>query len=242
MKNLKRMVCIFFTIFVLLGETAYAGTLKDVLLTVMERQGVEITDDETYVNKLQNRNNIVYKNIVSTAIKNGLLVAKNRLVDLDGNDFTPLTDAVSKKCLKDDDLRFVCGTIPELEKTEHPVFFGETFYVTENMSKDDLNQTDLYTCVVNAKNEVLYVWKAGEIKRPCLYRATLYWAEEGKLIVKNLERKAFRFWIAEESGYSEIPVKNNICVDENFILYNLDSTVYFLADSYGGIEIYGIGK
>ena len=241
MKNLKRMICIFFTIFALCSQTAYASTLKDALLTAMEKSGIEITDDETYADKLQNRRNIVYKNIVSTAIKNGFLVPKNGLINLDGTDFTPLTDAIAKKCLKNDDLRFICGSVTQLEKTEHPVFSDGTFYITENMSREDLNQTDLYTCVINAKNEVLYVWKAGEIKKPCLYRATLYWAEDQKLIVKNLERKAFRFWMPEEKGFSEIPVKN-ICIDENFVLYNLDSTVYFLADSYGGIEIYGIGR
>ena len=240
---MKKTICIFCIFLAFFSVDVSASTLGEALKMVMERLEIEASDDTSYADTLQNRLKITEKSVISTAIKNKLLISKNNVINLDGTDFTPLINGIVYRTAADDRYKIITGTLYTLEKVNHVVFSDETVYVTPELSRDDLNRQDVYTCVVTSDNMAEYVWIASEFIQPSMYRAKLYWADDNIMIVTGLERKAFRFWIAENTvEYTEFDM-TNVRVDKQFVLNNLDCTVYIFADYRNGKYItYGIGK
>ena len=240
---MKKFICVFCIIFVFFSNLVSAKTLNDAIKMMMETQKIEVKDSTIYADRLQNRNEISEKSLISSAIENRVVIAKNNVLNVNGSDFSPVTDAVVRRVVSDIRYGVVSGNLSTLEKANHVHFSDETIYLTPNFSRKDLNSETLYTCVINADNGAEYVWVAGEFRQPSIYRARLYWADENAMVVTKLERKAFRFWMMENtSSYTEFDT-NNLKIDRQFILDNLDQTVYIFADYRDGKYIaYGIGK
>ena len=240
---MRKFICVFCIIFVFFGNLVSAKTLNDAIKMMMEVQKIEVKDSTIYADRLQNRNEISEKALISSAIENRVVIAENNVLNVNGSDFSPVTDAILRRVVSDIRYSVVSGNLETLEKINHVHFSDETIYLTPNFSRKDLDSETLYTCVIDGENRVNYVWIASEFRQPTIYRATLYWADENAMVVTKLERKAFRFWLMENtSSYTEFDT-SNLKIDRQFILDNLDKTVYIFADYRDEKYIaYGIGK
>ena len=180
--------------------------------------------------------------LISAAIKNGIIVSRNGLVNENGTDFTPLTDGIIKRYINDDNYIFVTGTVEDL-KTKNIIFDKNTFYVTENGRQSDVKTAQICTCVADKDGKALFVWKPGEVVKPALYKVKLYWAEEGQLIVTEAYRKEYGVWINESTGsYIELD-SSQVGISKDFVMQNLDKYIYVFADNFdGSIKVKGISR
>ena len=239
---MKKIIALLTLCLCIVTNTAYAKTLVDITKVLLEKNGVEVTEDVSGINRLQNRRSLKNPAIISAAIKSGVIVAKKGIVIEDGTDFTPLTDALVKKYITDNQFKIVSGKQVDLLRNQNIIFNENTFFVTENQSVTDLNYTDVYTCIINRGNKAFYVWKATEVVQPTLYRGKLYWAEDGEIILSTLYRKGFDSWIKESKIDSLLSLDGSeVGISEDFIMKNLDKEIYIFADNYGGeIKVKGI--
>lgn len=209
---------------------------------LLKYHNIEVTDDVSGINYLQNRRNIKNPEIISAAIKSGVIVAKNGIVNENGEDFSPVTDGLIKRYINDSNYIFISGSYENLKETYNLQFYDKTVYVTENQSVKDINNSDIYTCVVDSTNKVNFIWKAGEIIQPAIYKVKLYWLEGAQLYASQVYRKDYGLWEREniDDNFTMLDA-SDISVSEGFILENLDKYIYIFADSYGGkIVIKGI--
>lgn len=209
---------------------------------LLEIHNIEITDDLSGINRLQNRRNIKNPKVISAAIKSGVMVAKNGVVNEESTDFSSLTDGLIKKYVNDDSVKFVSGSREELVGNYNLVFYDKTVFVTENQSLDDINYTDIYTCIADSSDKIIFIWKAGNIIQPAVYKVKLYWLESAELYASEVYKKNYDSWIKEnfKDNFAVLDA-SYISVDEDFVLKNLDKYIYVFADSYDGkIVVKGI--
>ena len=217
-----------------------AASLADMTEKIMNYYNEEITDDISGINKLQNRRNIHNPLLISSAVKSGVIITRNGLVNEDGTDYTPLINGLIKRYINNDNFRFVAGKKVDLLRNKNVVFDKNTFFVTENSSEDDLNYTDTYTCVTDRENKALFVWKAIDVVQPSIYRVKLYWLEADELVATEMYRKEFDLWIKKSGDFCSLD-SSQISVSQDFIINNLDRYVYVFADDYGdNIVVKGI--
>ena len=221
-----------------------SADLGDITEKLLEYYKIEVTDDVSGTGRLQNRRNIKNPELVSAAIKSGVIVAKNGLVNESGDDYTPVIDGLIKRYINSNYHRFVSGKLVELARSQHIIFDDTTFFVTLNQKKSDLNYTDVYTCITDRSNKALFVWKAGEIVQPALYKVKLYWLEGDEFVASQVYRKGFGDWIKEsKEGELYTLDASAVSVSEDFVTENLDKYVYVFADNYGGnIVVKGISQ
>ncbi|MBR0276857.1 MAG: hypothetical protein IJQ50_00130 [Clostridia bacterium] len=214
--------------------TANASPFENAVEMVMEKFGCQITDDVSEINYLHNREKIKNKKLIASAMRNNLILFKGYVLDTESENYEPLANGIISKALYDDNCKLLTGTLADLETKNQVVFTDDTVYLIQNLSRKGLNYNDLYCCAVNLKNEVLYIWIAGEIKHPAIYRAKLFWAEDKCMILKELKCKVLKYWMdVNLNEYTEVYVDGNL-YDKQFILNNIDKEIYLLADDYGG--------
>lgn len=227
----------------LLSVNANAASLAEMTEKLMAYYKVEVSEDTSGINRLQNRLSIENPALISTAINNGIIVARNGLVDEKGTDFTVLTDGLIKRYVNDDNYIFVSGKQVDLLRNKNVKFDENTFFVTENSAKTDLNYTDVYTCVVDKNNTALFVWMSSDVIQPAVYKVKLYWAEGSEMIVSEIYRKEFDLWLKESADGLYSMDCSQMAISQNFIMENLDKYLYVYADSYGGnIVVKGISR
>ncbi len=241
---MKKVIIILTVVMCLFSINVNAVNLAEMTEIFMKQNKIPYEDDDlSGISTLQNRKNIKNPQLISSAIKNGILVAKNGLVNENATEYTPLTDALIKKYIIDSEYRFITGGYVELERNKKISFNDDTFYVTENTGKKDLNYTDTYTCIVNRDNDAVFVWKTTDIMHPALYRVKLYWAESQELIVTEIYQKQFDLWIRQRVDNFLALDASQVSISEDFILKNLDEYVYVFADDYGEkIVVKGIAE
>lgn len=241
MKKLIGILAVWMCVFNL---NVSASGLSDITQKLLEYYKIEVTDDVSGVSRLQNRRNLKNPQLISTAINNGIIVAKNGLVDEHGTDYTPITDGLIKRYINSNQHKFVSGKQVDLLRNQNISFTKDTFFVTPNQRADDLDYKDIYTCVTDRENRALFVWKAGEVIQPAIYRVKLYWLEGGELVVSEIYRKGYDSWIKESKTETLYTLDaSQISVSDNFVMNNLDKYVYVFADNYGGnIIVKGISQ
>lgn len=240
---MKKLISLLTVCMCLLSINVNAASLTDMTEKLMDYFKVEVSEDVSGIDKLQNRRNIKNPALISAAINNDIIIAKNGLVNENGTDYTPLTDGLIKRYVNDNNYRFVSGIQVDLLRNKKVKFDENTFFVTENSEEADLNYTDIYTCVVDKNNTALFVWKAGDVVQPALYRVKMYWMEAGELIVTQIYRKEFDLWIKESRDQFYSLDSSQISVSQDFVLQNLDKYLYVFADNYGGnIVVKGISQ
>lgn len=240
---MKKLISLLTVCMCLLSINVNAASLTDMTEKLMDYFKVEVSEDVSGIDKLQNRRNIKNPALISAAINNDIIIAKNGLVNENGTDYTPLTDGLIKRYVNDNNYRFVSGIQVDLLRNKNVKFDENTFFVTENSEEADLNYTDIYTCVVDKNNTALFVWKAGDVVQPALYRVKMYWMEAGELIVTQIYRKEFDLWIKESRDQFYSLDSSQISVSQDFVLQNLDKYLYVFADNYGGnIVVKGISQ
>lgn len=231
---MKKLICIL-TVCMLCGNICVNGaTLGDMTQRVMEYFEVEVTEDTSGIAKLQNRRSIENPALISAAVNNGIIIPRDGLVNEKGTDYTPLTDGLIKRYINDNDYRFASGTRVSLLRNQNIVFDKNTVFITEKSSADDLNYTDVYTCVVDRNDTAVFVWKASDIKQPSIYKVKLYWIEGDELVATEMYRKRYDLWLKESNENFYTLDASRISVSEEFIMNNLDKYVYIFADGYGG--------
>ena len=234
---MKKIICILTVCLCILNTSVSAASLEDMTKKVMDCFEIEITGDTSGINKLQNRRSIKNPALVSAAINNGIIVARDGLVNEAGKDYTPLINGLIKKYIKDDNYKFVSGKQVDLLRNKKVVFNDDTVFITEA----DLNYTDIYTCVADKDNVAIFVWKAADIKQPSLYRVKMYWMEEDELIVTEVYRREYDLWLKESKDEFYSFDVSQINLSEEFILKNLDKYIYVFADDYGeNVAVWGI--
>ncbi len=234
---MKKIICILTVCMCVLNTPVSGASLGDMTKRVMDCFKIEITDDTSGINKLQNRRSIKNPALISAAINNCVIIARDGLVDEAGTDYTPLTNGLIKKYINDDNYRFVSGRQVDLVRNKNIVFNDDTMLITDT----ELNYTDIYTCVVNKDNVAIFVWKAADVKQPSLYKLKMYWIEGDELVVTEVYRKEYNLWLKESKNEFYSFDVSLINVNEEFIMKNLDKYIYVFADNYGGnIIIRGI--
>lgn len=210
-----------------------AVTLTEMTNKLMNYYKVEVGEDLSGIEKLQNRRNIQNPALISTAINNDILIAKDGLVNEKGTDYTPLTNGIIKRYINDSNYAFVSGGYVDLTRNKNILFNENTFFVTENLKESDLNYSDIYTCVTDRDNNAIFVWKFVDIIQPSVYRAKLYWAEDGELVVTDIYKREFDLWIKVNSGKFYALDSSDVSISQDFIINNLDRLIYVFADNYG---------
>lgn len=227
----------------LCSTSVSAMDFTDMTEKLVKHFDVQVTDDVSGINKLQNRKNLKNPQLVSAAIKNGVIVAKNGLVNESGTDFTPLTDGIIKRYINDDNYIFLSGTMKDLKANKSIKIDNNTFFITTNGKIADFSDSDIVTCVADKDGKVLFMWKATDITAPALYKVKLYWAEADELIATNVYRKEYGAWIDETKGSFTTFDSSQIGITKDFVMTNLDNYIYIFADNYGeNIVIKGISK
>ena len=220
-----------------------AMDFTDMTKKLVKYFNVQVTDDVSGINKLQNRKNLENPKLVSAAIKNGVIVAKNGLVNESGTDFTPLADGIIKRYISDDNYIFLSGTVKDLKANKSIKINNDTFCITTNGKIDDFSDSDIVTCVADKKGNILFMWKATDITAPALYKVKFYWAESGEIIVTNIYRKEYALWIDETTDSFRTLDGTQVGITKEFVMENLDKYIYVFADNYGGnIRVKGISK
>lgn len=221
--------------------TAYGdATLGDAIRKLVIDNGITLNDNTSCLDKLQNRRFIKDKKIISAAHRNGFLLINNKILDVDGTDMSPLINGIIKKCVADDKYLIVTGNMETILDEYGAYTDNKTFFITKSLSKNDMSENELYTCVIKGDKHIDYLWNASEIKQPSVYRARLYWAEGNEIIVSKLEKKSYDSWHEVNKGVSVLDADDGI-IKEDFVINHLDKTIYMLADDYAGIRIKGIG-
>lgn len=240
---MKKIIGILAVCMMLCSVNVSAMNFTEMTEKLVKHYDVKVTDDVSGISKLQNRRNIKNPSLISAAINSGIIVARNGLVNENGTDFTPLTDGIIKRYIKDEKYKFVSGLKADLLRNQGVIFNKNTFFVTENSKESDLSYTDIYTCVVDKSNNALFVWKAGKVVKPAIYKVKLYWLEEDEMIVTDIYRKEFDLWIKESKNQFYSLDSSQIGLSQDFIMKNLDQYIYIFADSYGeNIKIWGVSQ
>lgn len=240
---MKKIICVFCVLLGILCTNVSAATLEDAVRKVTEILDIKAENDTSYADKLHNRLEIKDKKLANSAIKNKIVICKNNVLNFNGNDFSPLTNGLIYRYVREGYCSVLSGTFEDLERVKKVDFNDETFYITPNFSYSDITKSTIYTCIVGMDNKAKFVWADGKIKQPAIYRAKLYWADENLLVATDLEKRIFGNWFSEgHGGFVEFDA-TELNVDRNFVLENLDKPVYLFADNYGGkYTVYGIGK
>ncbi len=236
---MKKLICILTVCLCVMNMCVNATSLEKMAIKVMDYFKIEVTGDTSGILKLQNRRSISNPTLISAAINNDIIVARDGLVNDKGTDYEPLINGLIKKYINDDNHRFVSGTQVDLMRNKNIVFKNDTVFIT----KTELNYTDIYTCVVNKDNQAVFVWEAVDIRQPSLYKVKMYWIEDDELIVTQVYRKEYDQWIKESrDGFYSFDISQKD-VGEKFIMDNLDQYVYVFADDYGDkVVVKGIAK
>lgn len=227
---MKKIICILTVCLCVLNTSVSAASLEDMTKKVMDYFKIEITGDTSGVNRLQNRRSIKNPALISAAINNDVIIARDGLVNEAGVDYTPLTNGLIKKYINNDNYRFVSGRQVDLKRNKNIVFNDGTVYITDT----ELNYTDIYTCVVDKDDKAIFVWKATDIKQPLLYRLKMYWIEEDELVVTEVYRKEYDLWLKESKNEFYSFDVSHVNVNEEFVMKNLDKYIYVFADNYEG--------
>lgn len=238
---MKKIISIFILSMLICSTSVSAMDFTDMTKKLVNYFNVQVTDDVSGINKLQNRKNLKNPELISAAIKSGVIVAKEGLVNESGTDFTPLTDGIVKRYINDDNYIFLSGTVEELKVNKIIKTFKDTFYITKNGKQSDFDSADTVTCVVDKDGRVLFMWKATSITTPALYKVKLYWAEENELIATNVYRKEYGVWIDKTKGSFTTFDSSQVGITKEFVMNNLDEYIYIFADNQGeNIVIKGI--
>ncbi len=239
---MKKIISILTVCMLLCSVNVSAMDLTEMTEKLVKYYDVKVTEDVSGISKLQNRRNIKNPKLISAAIKNGIIVARNGLVNETDTDFTPLTDGIIKRYINDDNYIFVAGTVEELEN-KNLIFDKNTFYVTEKGRLSDIKTADICTCVADRDGNILFAWKSVDIVQPALYKVKLYWAEENMMIVTEAHRKEYDLWIDESTGsYIEFD-SSQVGISKDFVMQNLDKYIYVFADNYGGnVKVKGVSR
>lgn len=241
---MKKIITVLtFLIFALITNVSASGFME-LTETLLKYHNIEATNDLSGISRLQNRRNLKNPEIISAAINGGVMVAKAGIVNEEGNDLSPLTDGLIKRYINDDSCLFVSGKREALIRSHNLAFFSKTVFVTENQSIEDINYNDVYTCITDKANRIMFIWKAGEIVQPSMYKVKLYWLENSELYASEVYRKGYGTWIKESvDGTFAVFDASDVSISENFVLENLDKYVYIFADNYGGkVVVKGISR
>ena len=134
---MKKIISVFIVCMLLCGINVGAMNFSDMTEKLVKYYKVEVTEDISGISKLQNRKNLKNPKLISAAIKNGIIVVKDGLVNEDGTDFTPLTDGIIKRYINNDNYIFLSGTAAELKankKFSHiPVVIISSYQTDEVM-------------------------------------------------------------------------------------------------------------
>lgn len=230
---MKKIISLLTACVCLLSINVNAANLSEMTEMIMGYYKFEIMEDLSGIEKLQNRRNIQNPALISTAINNGVLIVKNGLINEKGTDYTPLTNGIVKRYINDSNYTFISGGYVDLIRNKNVLFNEDTFFITENLRESDLNYRDKYTCVTDRDNNVIFLWKSTDFIQPSVYRAKLYWAEEGELVVTDMYKRGFDLWIKVNSGNFCSLDSSDIGISQDFIMNNLDKYIYIFADDYG---------
>ena len=238
---MKKIISVFIVCMLLCGINVGAMNFSDMTEKHVKYYKVEVTEDISGISKLQNRKNLKNPKLISAAIKNGIIVVKDGLVNEDGTDFTPLTDGIIKRYINNDNYIFLSGTAAELKANKNIKMYEDAFFITVNGKLSDFSSSDIVTCVVDKSGKALFVWKGGNIISPSLYKVKLYWAEADELIATNVYRKEYGAWIDESKGLFTTFDSSRVGITKDFVMKNLDNYIYIFADNYGEkIKIMGV--
>ncbi len=227
---MKKIICIFTACMCLFSVNAGAMNFTQMTEKLMQYYKIETGEDLSGIKRLQNRRNLKNPALISTAINNGIIAARNGIVIENGTDFAPLTDGIIKKYINDDNFRFTAGNKVELLRNQNVKLNDKTFFVTENSAEEDLNYTDMYTCIVDRENNVLFLWESGDVALPVLYRVKLYWVENDEMIVTEMYRKEYDLWLKESKNQFYTMDCSQVGITKEFILENLDKYIYVFCD------------
>ena len=227
----------------LCGVNVNAMDFNDMTKKLMIHYNVGVTDDVSGINKLQNRKNLKNPKLISAAIKSGIIVAKDGIVNEKGTDFTPLTNGIIKRYINDDNYIFLSGTVEDLKANKNIKIDRDTFCITPNGKLSDISASDVATCVVDKNGKVIFIWKSADVTAPALYKVKFYWAEADELIATNVYRKEYVDWIDESKSTFRTFDISSVGVTKDFVMKNLDKYIYVFADNCGEtIKVMGISE
>lgn len=218
--------------------SANAKTVREAAAEVVQAFNIEESNDRTVLFKCKNYRFIAEEDIplVMTAIKAGVLIPKNGVLDLDSEDLSPVINGVTSYAIKNGKYKVVTdvynGTIDMAAVTD------ATYKMCE------LKSNETYTAVIE-NNKCVAVMPMGDIKKPVLYKAKLYIADIGGASFYDVYRYSMGQWIKAN-------LDNRLLIGE-YVGFNLDSellngqyldnTIYLYADSFDYVsKIYAMRK
>lgn len=234
MKKLLLMVILLLAVPI----CASAKTVREATLEVISAFDIPASQDAKVLSKCKNYRLIdeADKPLVMTALKGGVLIPKNGVLNLDSEDLSPLINGVTSYAIKSGKYKVVTekynGTIDMAEITD------DTYKMCE------LKSGEYYTAVIE-NNICVAVMPTGDLIRPVLYKAKLFIADNGGASFYDVYRYSMGQWIkanfddrlliGEYSGF-------NLDCDMLNQQY-IDKTMYIYADSFTHIsKIYAIRK
>ncbi len=213
--------------------TVNGATLEEATSKLAEKLNIKITEDVSSLKYIHNRETIENKNLFASVMSSGWLIPSDHIIKASSTDYSPLINGIISKTISDGGMKILTSNISDMENKSHVSITDNTFFLTENLARKDINYNEEYTYVVDMKNEVKYIWVTGGIKHPVIYKANLFWVEGKTLIVKNLKTRSFMNWVPVNSEeYTEFNLENNV-LNEEFILKNIDKEIYVFVDDYG---------
>lgn len=217
---------------------ASAKTVREATEEVINFFNIPESQDKSVLFKCKNYRFIdeADKPMVMTALKGGVLIPKNGVLNLDSEDLSPLINGVTSYAIKSGKYKVVTekynGTVDMAEITE------DTYKMCE------LKSGEYYTAVIES-NKCVVVMPMGDLLRPVLYKAKLYIADNGGASFYDVYRYSMGQWI--KANFDErllIGEYSGFTLDCDMLNQQyIDKTMYIYADSFNHIsKIYAIRK
>ncbi|MBO7208718.1 MAG: hypothetical protein J6V58_03160 [Clostridia bacterium] len=234
MKKLLLMVILLLAV----PLCASAKTVREATTEVISAFDIPASQDSGVLFKCKNYRLIdeADKPLVMTALKGGVLIPENGVLNLDSEDLSPLINGVTSYAIKSGKYKVVT------EKYNGTIDMAE---ITDNTYKMcELKSGEYYTAVIE-NNQCVAVMPMGDLLRPVLYKAKLFIAESGGASFYDVYRYSMGQWIkANFDDRLLIGEYNGFSIDSNLLNEQyIDKTMYIYADSFNHIsKFYAIRK
>lgn len=216
--------------------SAQAKTVRDGTKEVLDYLKIEESGNTSAIRKCKNYASISEDDVplAATAIDAGVLIPKDRVLNMDSEDLTPLVNGLTSYGIKNG-YKVVTGKFGNNQIEKTPVT-EDTFSLCELVNGEE------YTALI--KNNVCQiVMPVGDIKKPVLYTGRIFIAQGNIISFDNVQRYSMGEWM--DSGLHGkllfgTPVGFSVSeyeINTNYI----DKTVYFYGDtSEDVVKIYGM--
>jgi len=233
-KQFNFAFCILhFALFISLCTTnAEAVTVAEMTRQVMDRFNVGVSDDISVLRLYKNHGLIddSYKPLLASAIRAGLLVPSDMILEPESDDLTSVKNGLINFGLRNENLRLVAGRYEAFRVGGAVINPDTTLHI------DEVAEGEIFTALTDRQNNALAVWKPSGVILPTLYRAKMYIKHENMMVVYNIERLSFNMWLPVSLGeFVEVDLtgtSKGAASDDVINTEFLDETVYYVGEGF----------